>query len=60
MTPKPKTTPAWGVQYPISGIHVCPFGKEQAEDINFLAQLNGVNSKIVVDYEGNGVWKDYK
>lgn len=50
----------WGVQYPISGIHVCPFGKEQAEDINFLAQVNGVNSKIVVDYAGNGVWKDYK
>lgn len=50
----------WGVCYPISGVHVCPFGLKQAEGINFLAQCEGINSRIVVDYAGNGVWKDYE
>ncbi|AVP41909.1 hypothetical protein SEA_JSQUARED_67 [Mycobacterium phage Jsquared] len=32
----------YGVRYPISGVHECPFGLRQAQLIQFLAIRNGV------------------
>lgn len=46
----------WGSRYPRSGVHECPFGKEQAELITLLALRNGVDAEVVVDW-GDGVWR---
>lgn len=48
----------WGVRYPISGVHECPFGKEQAQLIQLLAIRNGVvDPALVCDY-GDGIWRE--
>ncbi|QDH93014.1 hypothetical protein SEA_STEPHIG9_68 [Mycobacterium phage Stephig9] len=46
----------WGVIYPISGVHECPFGKKQAEMIWFLALQNGISAHVVVNH-GDGQWR---
>lgn len=43
----------WGSRYPVSGVHECPFGQWQAEQITLLAMQNGVNAVVVYD-SGNG------
>jgi len=38
----------WGVHYPRSGFHECPFGADQASMIEYLAIANGVAARRVV------------
>lgn len=45
----------YAVRYPRSGIHKCPFGKQQAETIWMLALRNGVDAKIATSLDGK-VW----
>ncbi|BCP02481.1 hypothetical protein [Mycobacterium intracellulare] len=45
----------YAVRYPRSGIHLCPFGKQQAETIWLLALRNGVDAKIATSTDGK-VW----
>ncbi|QXO14323.1 hypothetical protein SEA_CHASER_84 [Mycobacterium phage Chaser] len=47
----------WGVRYPISGVHTCPFGRKQADMIHYLALVNGVLGAEVVTETGDGVWR---
>ncbi|AXQ63574.1 hypothetical protein SEA_DIXON_68 [Mycobacterium phage Dixon] len=49
----------WGVRYPISGVHECPFGKRQAEMIWFLAIRYGVRDPEVVVDHGDGIWRGF-
>ncbi|AXH67891.1 hypothetical protein J4T99_gp086 [Mycobacterium phage Bromden] len=46
----------WGVRYPISGVHTCPFGRKQADMIHLLALMNGVTEAVVVVDDGDG-WR---
>jgi hypothetical protein len=48
----------WGSRYPISGVHECIYGKEQAQMITGLARAHGVDAETVVDY-GDGFWEVY-
>lgn len=52
------TAERWGSRYPISGVHLCPYGKPQATLITQLAQINGVEAETVVDW-GDGVWRGF-
>jgi hypothetical protein len=45
----------YGVRYPRSGIHECPFGKKQAEMIWFLALREGIDAKVATSDDGK-VW----
>lgn len=51
-------TERWGTKYPVSGVHACPFGREQAVGITGLAQVCGVDAVGVVDW-GDGVWREF-
>lgn len=48
----------FGVRYPISGVHECPYGLWQAIMIRGLAHENGVKPAVVVVDSGDG-WSDY-
>lgn len=52
------TTEKFGVRYPVSGVHECPFGLEQAVMIRSLAHENGVKPALVVVDRGGG-WENY-
>jgi len=45
----------YGVHYPRSGIHHCPFGRQQAELIRFLAIREGIDAKIATSSDGK-IW----
>lgn len=45
----------YAVHYPRSGIHECPFGREQAILICTLATGNGVDAKVATSDDGK-VW----
>ncbi|CAA79438.1 Hypothetical Protein PBI_L5_62 [Fromanvirus L5] len=43
----------YGVRYPISGVHECPFGYKQAQMIQFLATRYGVyEAELVTSHDG--------
>lgn len=42
----------YGVRYPISGIHECPFGLDQARMVWALAMGNGVDATLVESMDG--------
>ncbi|QGJ88817.1 hypothetical protein SEA_YECEY3_66 [Mycobacterium phage Yecey3] len=46
----------YGVRYPRSGIHQCPFGFKQAAMIELLAIRNGVSAKLVKLIDGK--WQE--
>ncbi|ASZ75231.1 hypothetical protein PBI_MISSWHITE_65 [Mycobacterium phage MissWhite] len=46
----------WGVRYPRSGIHECPFGFKQASMIELLAIRNGVRAQLVSSSDGGQTW----
>ena len=45
----------YGVRYPLSGIHECPFGEDQAELMRFLALREGIDAKVATSHDGK-VW----
>lgn len=45
----------YAVRYPKSGIHECPFGREQAELIWMLATREGIDAKIATSEDGK-IW----
>ncbi|ALF00933.1 hypothetical protein SEA_SERENITY_66 [Mycobacterium phage Serenity] len=47
----------YGVRYPISGVHECPFGLKQAQLVQFLAIRNGVYRADLVQSRDGVKWE---
>ena len=47
----------YGVRYPVSGIHECPFGYDQAQLIQLLAIRNGIVSADIVRSVDGRPWE---
>ncbi|APC43115.1 hypothetical protein SEA_KERBEROS_67 [Mycobacterium phage Kerberos] len=48
----------YGVRYPRSGVHECPFGILQTQQIEYLAIINGVYGAKLVESEDGRHWRE--
>lgn len=46
----------WGVRYPISGVHECMYGLEQAKLVQLLAIREGILAELVESRDEGKTW----